>query len=122
MYKNIKAQPTPAKELILEVERLTGRKESAIRKWLDGSTRPDDEIRIKLEEAMGMSLDILTIEYYNRLNQPTNAQTFRKRIGKVACKSPSTVLRYVLGSTMPDALTQAVIAKEFNTSISTLFP
>jgi hypothetical protein len=122
MYKSIKAQPTPAKELILEVERLTGRKESAIRKWLDGSSRPDEETCHKLQEATGMSLDSLIVEYYNRLNKPTGAQSFRKRIEKVTHKSSTTVLRYVSGSTMPDALTQAVIAKEFNTSISTLFP
>jgi hypothetical protein len=121
MYKDIKTQPTPAKELMLEVKKLTGRKESTIRKWLDGSSRPDKETCHKLKEAMGMSLDLLTIEYYNRLNQPTKAQIFRKRIEEVAHKSPMTVSRYVLGTSIPDALTQAVIADELNTSATILF-
>jgi hypothetical protein len=122
MYKIIKAQPTPAQELILEIEKVTGRKEATIRKWIDGRAYPDNEINIRLEVVMGMSINNIIAEYSNRLQKPTKAQIFRKRIEKVTHKSPITVLRYVLGSTTPDALTQSVIANEFNTSISTLFP
>jgi hypothetical protein len=122
MYKIIRAQPTPAQELILEIEKVTGRKEAAIRKWLDGRAYPDNEIIILLEAVMGKSLNTIIAEYSNRLQKPTKAQTFRKRIEKATRKSPITVLRYVLGSSTPDALTQSVIANEFNTSISTLFP
>jgi hypothetical protein len=122
IYKSLKAQPTPAKKLILEVASLTGRKESAIRKWLDGSVRPDASTCTTIEHEMGMPFDNLIKEYYHRLQEPTQAQVFRQQLAEVTQKSPITILRYVTGITIPDALTRSVIAKELNTPISILFP
>jgi hypothetical protein len=121
-YKELKAQPTPAKKLILEIEELTGRKESAIRKWLDGSSRPDASTCSVIEQGMNKTLDTLVVEYYQRCSEPTMAQEFRSKLEEITHKSAVTILRYVQGITMPDALTQSVIAKELKTSVNILFP
>jgi hypothetical protein len=71
---------------------------------------------------MGMPFDNLIKEYYHRLQEPTQAQVFRQQLAEVTQKSPITILRYVTGITVPDALTRSVIAKELNTPISILFP
>jgi transcriptional regulator with XRE-family HTH domain len=121
-YKELKNEPTPAKQLILDVIKLTGRKESAIRKWLDGSARPDESTCLTIEQGMRMTFDAVIKEYYDRLNLPTSATKFRRRIEVVTHRSKITVMRYVQGVIIPDALTQSVIAKELNTTVSTLFP
>jgi len=121
-YKDLKALPTPAKELILEIAKLTGRKESAIRKWLDGSSRPAESTCAMIEQELGRLFDSLIEEYYKKLQEPTRAQLFRQRLEEITHKSQITVLRYVQGVVVPDTLTQSVIAKELNTSASILFP
>ena len=121
-YENFRKQPTAAKELILDVGKVTGRKESAIRKWLDGSTIPDEHIRSLIEEEMNMSIDSLVNEYYRRLKLPSPALYFRQRIAKATHKSSITVMRYVRGLSKPDELAKDAISKEFNTPISILFP
>jgi hypothetical protein len=121
-YDALKAQPTPAKELVLSVMQLSGRKESSIRKWLDGSTRPDEATIAKIEDGMKMPFDTLIVEYYRRRKLPTAASSFRRRIKNITHKSEITVARYVQGIIVPDRLTQTVIAQELNTPVQILFP
>ena len=122
LYELLKSEPTPAMELILAVGEVTGRKESAIRKWLDGSARPDAETCANIERKMEMTLDTLVVEYHRRIKQPTPALLFRKRLESATHKSKITILRYVNGITMPDELTKITIADELNTPVSVLFP
>jgi heterodisulfide reductase subunit A-like polyferredoxin len=75
-----------------------------------------------IEQQLGTTLDSLIEEYYKKLQEPTRAQLFRQKLEEITHKSQITVLRYVQGVVVPDALTQSVIAKELNTSASILFP
>ena len=49
-------------------------------------------------------------------------QAFVKKVAKVTHKSPSTVMMWIHGGRVPDALTQAVLAKEFGVKEEDLFP
>lgn len=50
------------------------------------------------------------------------ARAFLLEIADVTKKSELTVRRWLSGESTPDALTQEVLAKHFNTTPDTLFP
>lgn len=50
------------------------------------------------------------------------ATAFIRKVAEVTKKSEIAVRRWLSGETEPDALTQEVLAKHFNTTPSQLFP
>lgn len=60
--------------------------------------------------------------YAKRPPLPTPRKEFIRRMADVTKKSEATVKMWVIGRQIPDALTQAVLAKELNVPVATLFP
>ncbi len=50
------------------------------------------------------------------------ATAFIREVASVTCKSELAVRRWLSGETEPDALTQEVLARHFNTTPQELFP
>lgn len=57
-----------------------------------------------------------------RVIPPTPSQAFVSKIAKITKKSELAVRRWLGGQCTPDALTQEVLAKHFNTTPDKLFP
>ena len=121
-YNRLQMCPTPAKNLILEIMNITGRKESTVRKWLYGSTRPDKATCAAIEIATNNSFEDIIEDYHCRTMVPSPAQAFRERIQKTTNKSMDSIVRYLNGKSVPDYPTKKIISEEFNTPISILFP
>lgn len=64
----------------------------------------------------------LTQMYEKAKSQPTPAAAFIKEVTEVTKKSELSVRRWIAGDATPDALTQQVLAKHFNTTPAILFP
>ncbi len=63
--------------------------------------------------------------YAKAKNQPkpeTPANAFVREVATVTKKSEIAVRRWLSGESQPDALTQEVLARHFNTTPDTLFP
>lgn len=55
-------------------------------------------------------------------NKPTPRQVFLSEVAELTKKSEATVRQWLSGNQSPDALTQEVLAKHFNTTPQELFP
>lgn len=66
------------------------------------------------------------LEHYqqakNQVRPVAPATAFVREVADVTKKSELAVRRWLSGETEPDALTQEVLAKHFNTTSSELFP
>jgi hypothetical protein len=59
MYRAAKKQPTPARSLLIEISRLTHKKEDTVKHWVLGYQDPDDLSKAVLAEHFGIPADEL---------------------------------------------------------------
>lgn len=69
-----------------------------------------------------MTLKEIYEEVKRQPKHDTPSNAFVKRIADVTKKSERAARRWVYGEVVPDALTQEVLAKHFNTTPQELFP
>lgn len=60
--------------------------------------------------------------YLKRKEQPVPGIAFIREVAAVTKKNEASVYRWISGSTVPDALTQQVLADHFNSTPEELFP
>lgn len=59
LYKEEMAKPTPAKEFLNEICKITNRSEITVRLWVSGKVQPEPLVQKVLGEALNISPDVL---------------------------------------------------------------
>lgn len=59
LYKEKMQQVSPARQLIMDIQEVTGRSEIAIRMWLCGRTKPEPLIQRIIAEKLDVDPDFL---------------------------------------------------------------
>lgn len=59
LYKEKQKEPTPANQLIKQIQNATGRSEIAIRLWLAGKSKPEPLVQRVVADALGLDPDYI---------------------------------------------------------------
>lgn len=59
LYKEEMAKPTPAKEFLNEICKITNRSEITVRLWVSGKVQPEPLVQKVLGEALNIAPDVL---------------------------------------------------------------